>query len=124
MHNKSKMEKMNCFPHETRLIGEIGEDYAAAAYRKAGFLVLVRNYMTCYGEIDIVAYKDCEIHFVEVKARNSDSFGYPSEAVTNRKQQRIRRAAEQFMLENYEFEFDEIVFDVFELEGHIIEGCF
>ena len=52
-----------------------------------------RNYRTPYGEADIVCSKDGYTVFVEVKARESDAFGLPSEAVTRTKQQRYRNIA-------------------------------
>ena len=52
-----------------------------------------RNFRTPFGEADIVAEKDGYTCFVEVKTRESDAFGVPSEAVTREKQQRYRRIA-------------------------------
>ncbi len=48
--------------------------------------------------------------FVEVKARESDEFGLPEEAVTMAKQQHIKRFAISYIkkhnLENYDVQFD------------------
>ena len=52
------------------------------------------NYKTPFGEADIVAKsRDGYTCFVEVKARESDAFGLPSEAVTREKQRKYRGIA-------------------------------
>lgn len=48
-------------------IGNIGEDITCKFLKKRGFAILDRNYLKKCGEIDVIAEKDSEIHFVEVK---------------------------------------------------------
>lgn len=55
-----------------------------------------RNYVTPFGEADIVAFKDGWYCFVEVKTRENDIYGLPAEAVTRQKQQRYRQIAKYF----------------------------
>lgn len=64
--------------------------------KKHGYKILKTNYVTPFGEADIVAYKNGWYCFVEVKARESDAFGLPTEAVTERKRQRYRQIAKYF----------------------------
>lgn len=45
------------------------------------------------GEVDIVAVGHGTVAFCEVKARADERFGGPLEAVTRRKQERLRRLA-------------------------------
>lgn len=52
---------------EKQLIGQKGEDEAVKWLHKKGFLILDRNYLTKWGELDIVAQKRGEIVFFEVK---------------------------------------------------------
>lgn len=52
---------------QKRKVGEIGEDIATKFLVKHGFLILERNYLKKFGEIDVVCRKDGKIHFVEVK---------------------------------------------------------
>ena len=52
---------------EKQLIGQKGEDEAVKWLQNKGFRVLDRNYLTKWGEIDIVAQKGTNLVFVEVK---------------------------------------------------------
>ncbi len=78
----------------TRDIGIIGENAACAFLSKKGYLIENRNFRLDFGEIDIIAMdKDgCRV-FVEVKTRKNSKYGYPSEFVNQRKQDKIRNAA-------------------------------
>lgn len=73
--------------------GADGERRAAEWYRQRGYTVLDRNWRIRDGELDLVLARQGEIVFCEVKARRSDAFGLPQEAVTRVKQARIRRLA-------------------------------
>ena len=63
--------------------------------RARGYRILARRYRCGVGEIDIVAQRGRVIAAIEVKARDSAARALLS--VTRRQQQRITRAAEQFM---------------------------
>lgn len=52
---------------EKRKIGDIGEGYAVDSLKNKRYLILDRNYIMPFGEIDIVAIKNNIIAFVEVK---------------------------------------------------------
>jgi len=70
-----------------------------------------RNYRTRYGELDLVVRRGTTLVFVEVKMRRGTGFGDPLEAVTPRKQARIRSTAERYLLDR-EPPFDTVRFDV------------
>jgi putative endonuclease len=78
---------------ERRAVGAAGEAAVAAWYEAAGGAVLDRNWRVREGEIDLVVRKGSTIAFCEVKTRRSDAFGSPAEAVTLRKQARLRKLA-------------------------------
>lgn len=80
--------------------GRRGEAIAERYYLSQGFKIIARNYSVRGGEIDLVAYKHGEIVFVEVKARSSDRFGRPSEAVDDRKIAHLHRAQRMFLYDN------------------------
>lgn len=80
-------------------LGVSGEQIAADYLKKRGFKILARNVRYKAGEIDIVARKGKEIHFVEVRARRGLSQVTPIESITETKRLRIKRAAEIFLLD-------------------------
>ncbi len=76
-----------------RALGAWGERLAARYLREHGLAIVDRNWRCRYGEIDIVARDgDCLV-FCEVKTRSGEGFGAPFEAVTWRKQRRLRQLA-------------------------------
>ena len=74
-------------------LGRRGENLAADHLIASGYHVVERNWRCRQGEIDIVAAKDGEIVFVEVKTRSSLAYGHPLEAITVAKLSRLRRLA-------------------------------
>ncbi len=62
------------FTSETQKIGEIGENIAVRFLMKHSFKILDRNYTKKWGELDIVAEKDNQIHFIEVKSVSRENF--------------------------------------------------
>lgn len=61
--------------------------------RKQGYKIISRNFKTPLGEIDIIAKHNETIVFIEVKTRESVSFGQPFEAVNSSKQQKMANVA-------------------------------
>ena len=80
--------------------GDWGEERAALYLRLHGYRVVERNFRCRQGEIDIIARKGGFIVFVEVKLRKNADFGEAREFVTYRKQQRVIRAAELWLVKN------------------------
>ena len=77
-----------------------GEALAGKILKKKGYKILKRNYISKYGEIDIVAYDRGIICFVEVKTRQSENYGPPELAVTKEKRKRIVRTALNYLTIN------------------------
>jgi putative endonuclease len=98
-------------PDDRREVGAAGEDAVARWYGEAGYSVISRNWRVREGEIDLVARRDCTIVFCEVKTRRGDAFGSPAEAVTPRKQARLRKLAIRWLAEHSE-RADVLRFDV------------
>lgn len=88
----------------TRTKGNKGEDIACTFLRGKGFVVVERNYLKKWGEIDIIAVKDKETHFFEVKsvvilgADNSD-IHRPEDNVHGLKLKRLGRVVEMYLEE-------------------------
>ena len=96
--------------------GKNGEDLAVSCLLKQGYKIIERNYKTKLGEIDIIA--DCRgcICFVEVRAKNSLSFGAPEETIIKRKQLQISKAALLY-IKKYKLQDKSCRFDVVSVEG-------
>lgn len=73
--------------------GKAGEDYAANLLSEKGYQILVRNYHSRYGEVDIIAQNSDFLVFAEVKTREEHSMVSPLEAVTASKQRKICKTA-------------------------------
>ncbi len=90
--------------------GKIAEDMAADYLQKIGCKILARNFRFQRAEIDIIAEKDNLIIVTEVKARSTDFFIHPQEAVNKTKIKSIVAAANHFL---EEFNKDnEVRFDI------------
>jgi len=81
-------------------LGSAGERAAEEFLKRKRYTVLRRNYRCKSGEVDLVAVHRGTLVFVEVKTRRDESCGSPFEAVDRRKQQRLIRAARQFIAEH------------------------
>jgi len=78
-------------------VGKSGENIAASYLIKKGYKILVRNFRTKIGEIDIVAKEKDTLVFVEVKTRKSDISGTGAEAITKKKLNSIIKTAYYFL---------------------------
>lgn len=77
--------------------GALGEQVAVDYLRQHGFIVMECNYRIGKSEVDIIAQRDDEIHFVEVKTRKVGSMTTPEEAIDERKMRAMRRAASAYL---------------------------
>lgn len=78
-----------------RSIGDSKEREAAEYLAARGYRILKQNFHCRRGEIDIVAWQNGIVVFVEVKYRSGKESGMPEEAVNKTKQHRIICAAKQ-----------------------------
>ena len=76
--------------------GKWAEDLVSRWYEQQGYVIVARNWRCRRGELDVVACKDSVLVVCEVKARASNAFGTPAEAVTLAKQLKVRRATADF----------------------------
>ena len=88
---------------QTNIYGKRSEIIAADYLKKKGYKILETNYKNKAGEIDVVAKDKDYIVFVEVKARTSQKFGHPFDAIDERKQQKIRVVASLYMVKNSKY---------------------
>jgi putative endonuclease len=106
------------FPH--RNLGVQGEEAALEHYLRAGYRVVARNWRCSLGELDLVMARGRTLVFCEVKTRRGNVFGGPFEAVTWRKQTKLRGLAQAFLAAR-PAGWEELRFDVASVmvgEGH------
>lgn len=118
----SLLENNDFSANSTSEIGAIGEQLAQDYLFRRGFRFVCSNFKTpvgrnrkgvlINGEIDLIAYENDILCFIEVKTRSSDDFSTPLSAVDLRKQRQIIRTAKRyrktFHLENVKFRYDAI----------------
>ena len=82
---------------EKKNIGAAGEAMASAYLRKMGYRIIESNFLTPFGEIDVVARHGRVFVFVEVKSRTTASLGPPYLSVTRSKRRHIVKNALFFL---------------------------
>jgi putative endonuclease len=101
-------------------VGKLGEAYAAAYLEQLGYRLVAANFTLPVGrnlrgavvnaEIDLIAYDQNTLCFIEVKTRASDWFAPPQANIDLRKRRQLARAARvyrgMFDLENDPYRFD------------------
>lgn len=98
----------------SRRFGLIGEKIAQGYLINKKYEILETNFYAKTGEIDIIAKKNNNIIFVEVKTRSNLKFGTPAMAIDSTKKKHIKRAAKVYIYLNKLFEYD-VRFDVVEV---------
>ena len=93
---EEKIEK-NLYKKE---LGRRGEEFAVLFLENNGYSILERNFRSKTGEIDIIAKKNKEYIFVEVKTRTSKRYGRPIEAVNKNKMKHIINTSKYYVLKN------------------------
>jgi putative endonuclease len=78
-------------------LGDLGEKAAEELLARSGYRIVARKHRCPRGEVDLVAEQGELLVFVEVRTRASVAFGGPEETVGASKQQRLVRAARDFL---------------------------
>lgn len=78
-------------------LGYYGQDFAEQYLREQGFCILKTNFTVLGGEIDIIARKGNRIHFVEVKAARSLSYGSGPELINDLQAYHLLKTAEMYL---------------------------
>lgn len=93
-------------------IGQSGENKAAEFLINAGYTITERNFRTRYGEIDIIVEKEDVLVFVEVKTLPSGNSQTLSHELNLRKQRKIIKTANYFLLKHRKYNNSRLRFDV------------
>ena len=104
------------------LTGERGEEAAFFFLRRQGFVVVAQRWNDgpLPGDIDLIAWKDDTLCFVEVKTRTTKDVATASSAVDREKRRILRRLAGHYLRQLPDGERPETRFDivtVYELVG-------
>jgi putative endonuclease len=101
--------------------GRLGEDRASSFLAAYGYRVLARNVRVPGGEIDAVCLDGPTLVIVEVKRRDSRTFGSALHAVDSRKRATLRRIAAdyaQIVAPSAKLRFDVVTLDGDRLNLH------
>lgn len=101
----------------TRKTGSFYEEVAADHLIGKGYRILAKNFRCKIGEIDIIAWKERTVVFVEVKYRKTGGSGYGIEAVPFSKQRKICRTADYYRMKNDLRENISYRFDIISIDG-------
>ncbi len=87
-------------------IGRWGEEIAATYLKRKGYSIVLKNFYTSEGEIDIIALQEENeertLIFIEVKTRTSEKYGFPEEAITMKKWDHMLKAVDRYFQEHPE----------------------
>lgn len=97
-----------------REFGKKGEEIAEKYLKSKRYKIICKNFYTRKGEIDIIALKEKNLIFIEVKTRTNNKYGTPAMAVNPTKIKHMKFAAKIFLLLNKFNKYD-IRFDVIEV---------
>lgn len=78
-------------------LSALGESLAADYLTRIGYRVIIRNYHSPYGEIDLIAILQDELIFIEVKSRSSHDVKAAENSITRSKQRKITQTALHFL---------------------------
>lgn len=96
-HRKTFLKKLKEKKFKIQNIsGVLGEKICYFYLLKNGFKVIFKNFKSPFGEIDLIATKNENLYFVEVKLRQKNCGYSPCEAVDLKKQKKIIKTAIYF----------------------------
>lgn len=100
--------------------GKRAESIALKHLKKAGLKLIHNNFYCKLGEIDLIMKDKKTIVFVEVRYRKSDHYGSSVESIDRRKQKRLARAAQFFIISKKWPQNMPYRFDIVGLSGDLI----
>lgn len=81
-------------------IGKLGQKIAVKYLKNKGYKILAQNLYFRRGEIDILAKNKGNLVFIEVKTRTNLKFGYPEQAISDKKYEHLESAINSYLIEN------------------------
>ena len=85
-------------PSERRAQGIHSEELARAYLEQHGYRIVETNYLTKRGEVDIIAWHDDTLCFIEVRSVRDERYGSALATITRTKQRRVIYAARHYLM--------------------------
>lgn len=115
--------------NQIKKLGNLGEEKIANFLEEKKFKILIKNYKSKFGEIDLIAKKENIIAFIEVKTRTTKYFPI-STVVTLSKQKKIIKTAKLYIIKNniidkiFRFDIATIIQNKNQFDIEYIENAF
>ncbi len=81
-------------------VGRLGEKMALSFLQDLGYELVVKNFRSRSGEIDLIVQKGNKLCFVEVKTRVGIAKGLPHEAIDARKIYHLKNTSQYYLLQS------------------------
>jgi putative endonuclease len=81
-------------------VGDFGEKLAEQYLLTKGYKILARKLKISYQEIDLIAKKQEQLVFVEVKTRTNENFGLVEDAFSQQKTSNLKLAINNYLENN------------------------
>ena len=94
------LDKDIAIKQSTKSIGDKAEDEVANFLERKKHIIVARNWRTRWCEVDIITKYNKTYYFTEVKYRKNDDFGGGEAAISNKKLNQMKFAAEYFAHKN------------------------
>lgn len=78
--------------------GSLAELQAEKYLQARGLISVARNYRCAAGEIDLIMREGDTLVFIEVRLRSNQRFAHAAESVNYRKQRKVIKAAQHYLL--------------------------
>lgn len=93
-------------------LGDWGEQIAIKYLRRLGYYILEKNWRAREGEIDLIALDHKTFVFIEVKTRRTETYGYPAEAITKCKQEKMIKCIQKYLAQHHDLQHYQIRIDI------------
>lgn len=104
--------KANKSAKTSKQSGTDAEAWALEHLQKQGWQLVVANFRSAFGEIDLIVKQQQLLAFVEVKQRRSANFGSAQAMVTPQKQQKIILTSQFFLQQQPQYQKYHLRYDV------------
>ncbi len=103
-----------------KVTGNSGETEATNYLIKNGYIIIERNFRTKTGEIDIIAFNEDTIVFIEVKTIPNGTADMLQRVLNQQKFKRIIKTSKRFLLNHREYSNNYVRYDVIviNMEGY------